>query len=91
MAATNMWAFTRKIAGAPRGTSPSTMVCDGIESNLGFAVFVSNHAKFLLYWTGDLQTDWWPVRLRREGYSLQLLSADWTRKVYLVRAKGSEP
>jgi Dolichyl-phosphate-mannose-protein mannosyltransferase len=52
-------------------------VCD-------FKAFVSSHAKFLLYSTGGGGPDWWPVMLNREGYSLQVLSADGEQRVYLV-------
>lgn len=53
-----------------------------------FNVFISSHPRFLLYSTGDAQFDWWPVRLNRDGYVLQVLNAEKNQKVYLVRAKG---
>ena len=58
-------------------------VCD-------FKVFVLSHPKFLLYSTGGAPFDWWPVRLNREGYLLQVLNAEGAQKVYLVSAKGDQ-
>ena len=55
-----------------------------------FKVFASSHPRFLLYSTGGAPFDWWPVRLNREGYLLQLLNAEGAQKVYLVSAKGDQ-
>jgi len=52
-----------------------------------FQDFVLGHPKFLLYSTGT-PLDWWPVRLSRDGYMLQLLNAEGSRKVYLVSASA---
>ncbi|MGC2330294.1 MAG: glycosyltransferase family 39 protein [Candidatus Acidiferrales bacterium] len=49
-----------------------------------FRLFASNHAKFLLYSSGDIEWDWWPRRLARDGYSLEVLAVDQGHKVYLV-------
>jgi hypothetical protein len=56
-----------------------------------FNVFVSSHPEFLLYSTGWGQSDWWPTRLSRERYALQVLSVDGERRVYLVSSKRNQP
>jgi hypothetical protein len=55
-----------------------------------FKGFVSNHPKFLLYSTGADEFDWWPTRLNRDGYSLQVLNAEGSHRVYLVSAKTGQ-
>jgi len=56
-----------------------------------FNVFVSSHPEFLLYSADGGQSDWWPARLIREGYSLQVLGVDGERRVYLVSSKAKQP
>jgi 4-amino-4-deoxy-L-arabinose transferase-like glycosyltransferase len=55
-----------------------------------FNSFVSSHPTFLLYSTGRGDFDWWPVRLSHEGYFLQLVKAEGSQRVYLVRAKNDQ-
>jgi hypothetical protein len=50
-----------------------------------FHEFVGQHPRFLLY-SGGAEWDWWPARLVNDGYLMQMLVSDKTRKVYLVSA-----
>ncbi|MFZ0878749.1 MAG: hypothetical protein WA002_04600, partial [Candidatus Acidiferrales bacterium] len=58
-----------------------------------FQGFAAQNPSFLLFSDdgresggGTEVSDWWPIRLVRDGYSLDLLAADGTRRVYLVSA-----
>jgi hypothetical protein len=54
-----------------------------------FQDFAADHPSFLLYLSGDAdEWEWWPRALRDDGYSLQVISADGRRKVYLVTRNG---
>ncbi|MGA8367338.1 MAG: glycosyltransferase family 39 protein [Candidatus Acidiferrales bacterium] len=55
-----------------------------------FHAFVHDHPAFLLYSNGGYP-DWWPGRLRDDGYSLQVLAADKVGTVYLVTRPGVSP
>jgi 4-amino-4-deoxy-L-arabinose transferase-like glycosyltransferase len=55
-----------------------------------FQAFAHDHPSFLLYSDGTTN-DWWPRRLARDGYSLEVASEEEGRKVYLVTRKGSSP
>jgi hypothetical protein len=50
-----------------------------------FHEFVGRYPRFLLY-SGGTEWDWWPARLVKDGYLMQTLVSDKTRKVYLVSA-----
>ena len=52
-----------------------------------FRDFASQHATFLLY-SGGGEWDWWPFRLLHDGYSLQLLAADKSHRLYLATVKA---
>jgi len=52
-----------------------------------FQAFVAGHPRFLLYSDGTAN-DWWPRRLRTEGFSLAPVVSDQGRGIYLV-SKGS--
>lgn len=52
-----------------------------------FRDFASQHATFLLY-SGGGEWDWWPFRLLHDGYSLQLLAAEKSRRLYLATVKA---
>jgi hypothetical protein len=54
----------------------------------GFQGFVAIHPKFLLY-SGGGGWDWWPRRLRDDGYTLQLVAFHENAKVYLVLRGGA--
>jgi len=56
-----------------------------------FQAFVSDHPSFLLYSSGDTKWDWWPRRLRDDGYSLEVVAAEEGRKIYLVTRKRNSP
>ena len=49
-----------------------------------FSAFAQNHPTFLLYSSGVPDWDWWPRRLKHDGYSLQILYSGGPRKMYLV-------
>ncbi len=49
--------------------------------------FTSTHREFLLYVEDDPR-DWLALRLSREGWSLQTLALDSTRRIYLVTGNG---
>jgi 4-amino-4-deoxy-L-arabinose transferase-like glycosyltransferase len=55
-----------------------------------FRVFASEHPSFLLYSSGSVN-DWWPHRLSRDGYSLEVVAAEQGRKIYLVTQNGNSP
>jgi hypothetical protein len=55
---------------------------------LEFDGFAAVHPEFLLYSDGEAW-DWWPTRLVRDGYSLQLVVMDGARKMYLVHRSSS--
>lgn len=48
-----------------------------------FQDFAPYHPRFLLYSSGA-PFDWWPGRLRNNGYSLELVATDGDRRVFLV-------
>ncbi|MGB8786135.1 MAG: glycosyltransferase family 39 protein [Candidatus Acidiferrales bacterium] len=49
--------------------------------------FAAQHPAFLVYSTGNGDPyDWWPARLLRDGYSLDVVGTDGSRKIYLVNA-----
>ena len=49
--------------------------------------FAAQHPAFLVYSTGNGDPyDWWPARLLRDGYSLNVVGTDGSRKIYLVNA-----
>ena len=48
-----------------------------------FQAFANAHPAFLLYSNGSA-IDWWPRRLTRDGYTLEVVAADQQRKIYLV-------
>ncbi len=53
-----------------------------------FSNFVTGHSSFLMY--SDSNFDWWPVRLRKEGYSLDLVGSDKSHNLFRVtRSPGS--
>ena len=53
-----------------------------------FSEFAAEHPRFLLYSGGD-EWDWWPARLVKDGYSLELVTAEQDRKVYFVSSNTS--
>jgi 4-amino-4-deoxy-L-arabinose transferase-like glycosyltransferase len=48
-----------------------------------FRDFATEHPSFLLYSNGS-HYDWWPRRLRDDGYTLQVVAAEGGGKIYLV-------
>jgi hypothetical protein len=49
-----------------------------------FRSFSATHPNFLLYSDGSA-FDWWPTRLRNDGYSLERVASDAGRNIYWVR------
>ena len=62
--------------------------CDPLLRVYYFQPFANEHPAFLVYSAGSAM-DWWPGRLARDGYTLEVAAADEERKIYLVtRAPG---
>ncbi|MGB8591370.1 MAG: hypothetical protein WCD40_08315, partial [Candidatus Acidiferrales bacterium] len=62
-----------------------------------FLDFADKYPTYLLYSDDGREAfgnvegpDWWPVRLARDGYSLDLVAAQGTRKIYLVSAGADQ-
>ena len=55
-----------------------------------FQTFAAGHPSFLLYSNGSPQ-DWWPRRLRDDGYSLQVVASGGGLKIYFVTRNGNSP
>lgn len=53
-----------------------------------FQVFQSTNSSFLLYWTPGGFQNWWPDRLVRDGYLLQLVASEQDHTVFLVTRPG---
>jgi hypothetical protein len=56
-----------------------------------FHDFAPDHSRFLLYSSGDAWWDWWPRRLRDDGYTLQIAAAEGREKIYFVTRNGTSP
>ena len=48
-----------------------------------FRSFSTDNSTFLLY-SGGGEDDWWPAKLRKDGYGLQVVASDGDKKVYRV-------
>jgi hypothetical protein len=55
-----------------------------------FQNFALEHSSFLLYSDGAV-FDWWPRRLRRDGYRLELLAVENGQTLYLARSTTDLP
>jgi hypothetical protein len=59
-----------------------------------YPAFASQHPTFLLYssnGSGRDPHDWWPERLFRDGYALNVLAVDHQRTIYLVTRPQESP
>jgi hypothetical protein len=54
----------------------------------GFADLVNKYPRFLFYSHHANGSDWWPVTLLQEGYSLQVLTDDSSGELYLVTRRS---
>jgi hypothetical protein len=51
--------------------------------------FAAQHSSFLMY--SDANFEWWPVRLRKDGYVLEPVAHDSNHNLYRVTGKGALP
>ncbi len=56
-----------------------------------FQAFAPGHSRFLLYSSGVDEFDWWPRRLRRDGYRLEVLALEKGQTLYLASRDTDSP